>query len=74
MMMHPSNNIDKVYVAKIKGVLLPNEIMQLKNGVVIDGVKTAKSKLKVKKVDICESKILTFAFTFIIYLVILKYH
>ena len=51
MMMHPSNNIDKVYVAKIKGILLPNEIMQLKNGVVIDGVKTSKAKVKVKKVD-----------------------
>ena len=51
MMMHPRNNIDKVYVAKIKGVLLPNEIMQLKNGVIIDGVKTSKAKVKVKKVD-----------------------
>jgi len=51
MMMHPSNNIDKVYVAKIKGILLPNEIMQLKNGVVIDGIKTSKARVKVKKVD-----------------------
>ena len=51
MMMHPSNNIDKVYVAKIKGILLPSEIMSLKNGVLLDGVKTAKSKVKVKKVD-----------------------
>ena len=51
MMMHPSNNIDKVYVAKIKGILLPNEIMQLKNGVIIDGVKTSKAKVKVKKID-----------------------
>lgn len=51
MMMHPSNNIDKVYVAKIKGILLPNEIMQLKNGVVIDGFKTSKAKVKVKKID-----------------------
>ena len=51
MMMHPSNNIDKVYVAKIKGILLPSEIMELKNGVLIDGVKTAKAKVKVKRVD-----------------------
>ena len=51
MMMHPSNKIDKVYVAKIKGVLLPSEIMALKNGVLLDGVKTAKSKVKVKKID-----------------------
>lgn len=51
IMMHPSNNIDKVYVAKIKGILLPSEIMQLKNGVVIDGFKTSKAKVKVKKID-----------------------
>ena len=51
MMMHPSNNIDKVYVAKIKGILSPSEIMQLKNGVVIDGFKTSKAKVKVKKLD-----------------------
>lgn len=51
MMMHPSNNIDKVYVAKIKGILLPSEIMSLKNGVLLDGVKTSRAKVKVKKVD-----------------------
>ena len=51
MMMHPSNNIDKVYVAKIKGILLPSEIMSLKNGVLLDGVKTSKAKVKVKRID-----------------------
>ncbi|MBQ7104370.1 MAG: rRNA pseudouridine synthase [Bacilli bacterium] len=51
MMMHPSNNIDKVYVAKIKGILLPSEIMQLKKGIVLDGVKTSNAKVKVKKID-----------------------
>jgi len=51
MMMHPSSNIDKVYVAKVKGILLPSEIVSLKNGVVLDGVKTSKAKVKVKKID-----------------------
>lgn len=51
MMMHPKNNIDKVYVAKVKGILSPSEIMQLKNGVIIDGITTSKSRVKVKKVD-----------------------
>lgn len=51
MMMHPKNNIDKVYVAKVKGILSPSEIMLLKNGVIIDGVMTSKAKVKVKKVD-----------------------
>ncbi len=50
-LMHPSNQIDKVYVAKIEGVLLPSEIMALKNGVEIDGIKTAKARVKIKKID-----------------------
>ena len=51
MMMHPKNKIDKVYIAKIKGVLSVSQIISLKNGVIIDGIKTAKAKVKVKKVD-----------------------
>jgi len=50
-MMHPSNEIDKVYIAKIKGFLTPGDIISLKSGVIIDGVKTSKSRVKVKKVD-----------------------
>ena len=50
-LMHPKNNIDKVYIAKINGTLSPSEQMALKNGVVIDGVKTSKSRVKVRSVD-----------------------
>ncbi len=50
-MTHPKNKIDKVYVAKIKGKLLPNELYLLKNGVVIDNIKTSKSKVKIKNYD-----------------------
>lgn len=51
MMMHPKNKIDKVYVAKVKGILSISQIMNLKNGVIIDGIKTSKAKVKVKKVS-----------------------
>lgn len=51
LLMHPKNEIEKVYVAKVKGMLIPPKIKQLKDGVVIDGVKTSKSKVKVKKYD-----------------------
>lgn len=51
LLTHPSNEIDKVYVAKIKGTLTPSEIMALKKGVVIDDYKTSKSKVKVKSID-----------------------
>lgn len=51
LLMHPKNEIDKCYVAKIKGILTPREMMSLKTGVIIDGVKTRRAHVKVKKVD-----------------------
>jgi 23S rRNA pseudouridine2605 synthase len=51
LLMHPKNEIEKTYVAKINGILSPKEQMILKNGVVIDGVKTSKARVKVKKID-----------------------
>ncbi len=48
---HPRSNINKKYLAKIKGILNISEIKKLENGVIIDGVKTARAKVKVKKVD-----------------------
>ena len=51
LMMHPKNKIDKLYIAKIIGILFKNEIEQLTKGVVIDGVKTSRAKVRVKKYD-----------------------
>lgn len=51
LLTHPKNEIEKVYVAKIKGLITKDEIKVLCNGVVIDGVKTSKAKAKVLKVD-----------------------
>ena len=51
LLMHPKNEIDKCYVAKIEGYLSPKEMMTLKTGVLIDGVKTRKARIKVRKVD-----------------------
>ena len=51
LLMHPSSNIDKVYIAKVKGLIGKKEINKLQNGVVIDGFKTSKSVAKIKKYD-----------------------
>ena len=51
LLMHPKNNIDKVYVAKIKGFMTKEEQVKLARGVMIDGVKTAPAKVKVHKYD-----------------------
>lgn len=49
--IHPKNKIDKTYVAKINGILSIVDVMKLKKGVLIDGVKTAPAKVKLKKAD-----------------------
>ena len=51
LIMHPKNKIDKVYVAKVKGLVNKEDVVSLTRGVIIDGKKTAKSKVKVKKYD-----------------------
>ena len=51
MLMHPSNNIEKVYVAKIEGIINHNDIVKLERGVLIDGIKTAPCKAKITKID-----------------------
>ncbi len=48
---HPSNNIDKVYLAKIKGIITGVDINKLKNGVKIDNFKTSKCRVKLKSYD-----------------------
>ena len=47
-LLHPKNNIDKVYLAKIKGIITGSDIYKLKNGITIDGIKTSKSRVKLK--------------------------
>ena len=47
-----NNNIEKVYIAKIKGIIKGEQINMLKNGVIIDGRKTEKCHVKLKKADL----------------------
>ncbi len=51
LLIHPKNCVDKVYVAKVKGLVGKKEINALTNGVYIDGVKTSKAKARIKKYD-----------------------
>ena len=50
-LMHPSSNIEKKYIAKVSGLITGYEIKQLRSGVVIDGKKTSKAKVNLKKYD-----------------------
>lgn len=48
LLLHPSKKIEKVYLAKIKGIITGSDIYKLKNGVVIDSFKTSKCRVKLK--------------------------
>ena len=49
ILMHPSNNIEKVYLVKTHGILTKEELSSLRNGVIIDGFKTSKAKVRIKQ-------------------------
>ena len=51
-LMHPSNGVEKTYIAKLEGVLDKGAIERLKRGVVVDGKKVKIVRFKVKKKDI----------------------
>ena len=51
LMMKPSSNIKKVYLAKINGILSLEEINTLKKGIKVKGISYNIDKIKVKKVD-----------------------
>ena len=50
-LIHPKSEIEKTYVAKVKGLVNKEALKQLCNGVDIDGYKTAKAKARLKKYD-----------------------
>lgn len=51
ILMHPSKNIEKEYLAKIDGFLTKEEASTLSNGIILNGVKTKKAYFKMKKYD-----------------------
>ena len=51
ILTHPKNNIDKVYLAKLNGIIKDEKINKLKDGVMLDNVLVKPSRVKLKKVD-----------------------
>ena len=47
----PRNKIDKVYLAKLEGIIKGEQINQLKDGVIIDGDKYKATRVKLKKIN-----------------------
>lgn len=51
LLIHPRNKIDKFYIAKVEGFFDKESAYKMSLGVLIDGVKTSKSFVKLKKYD-----------------------
>src|SRR3954469_8866787 len=51
LLMHPKNEIDKVYVAKTKGIPLRENLTKLQRGVRLEDGKTAPAKVKLLSAD-----------------------
>lgn len=51
IVMHPKSVIDKVYLAKLEGIIKGEQINTLKKGVKLDNVLVKPSRVKLKKVN-----------------------
>jgi len=51
LLIHPSKKIEKVYIAKIEGIIKGTEISKLKSGIVLDGVKCIPKRVKLRSFD-----------------------
>ncbi len=52
LIMHPKNEIEKVYIAKLNGVIKGAEINKIKSGVIIDNVKCVPKKVKLRNFNV----------------------
>ncbi len=52
ILMHPKNEVEKTYIAKIEGNLTPQEFYSLKKGIMIEDRKVIPTRLKVRKTTI----------------------
>lgn len=50
-LLHPSNEVEKMYVVVIEGEIKESELAVLRAGVVIDGKRTAKCRVKLVKTE-----------------------
>lgn len=51
ILTHPKHNIEKIYKAKVKGIVTKEDIFKLKKGVIIENRKVEISYLKIKKIN-----------------------
>ena len=52
LLMRPDSLVDKTYIAKVEGIVTIPSLQKLRNGVIIDGVKTKKARVRLKSYQI----------------------
>ena len=57
-MMHPSNEVNKGYLARVDGAVSNEEVRQLQAGVEIDGRRTARAKVRVVRQETFATSVL----------------
>lgn len=50
-LMHPKHEVDKVYVAKVKGIADKKQLLPLSRGIRIEGKKTAPARFEILSTD-----------------------
>jgi len=50
-LLHPSNEVPKLYLVKVEGIVTGSDIIKMKQGVVIDGMKCIPDRVKLKRVN-----------------------
>ncbi len=51
LLMHPNNEIDKVYLVRCDGIVDSSDLMKLRSGIELDDYKTSKAKATLVSVD-----------------------
>ena len=51
LLMSPNSLVDKTYIAKVEGLVTIPSVQALRRGILIDGIKTKRAKVKLKSVD-----------------------
>lgn len=51
ILTHPSHQVEKIYLAKVEGVVTPEEFMRLKKGITVENRKVIPTYVKIKKIN-----------------------
>ena len=51
LLLHPSNNVPKLYLVKVEGIVTGSDIINLKKGIIIDNIRCIPDRVKLKRIN-----------------------